>query len=142
MCAQWPANGATDWNTKMLAYLAVEHKTDGKHDITDGGSPTLLDSEANAMLKVHAYKAQGSGFVTAFSLNDQAALIGYVGATSDPAGAGTKVAQTTVQGNVANDAFISFFVGKNKYFEVTATGTPTITWTSLNPSVGAPVDFS
>ncbi len=31
--AEWPANGATDWNTKMLAYLAVEHQTNGTHSI-------------------------------------------------------------------------------------------------------------
>jgi hypothetical protein len=29
--AEWPANGETDWNTKQLAYLAVEHETDGTH---------------------------------------------------------------------------------------------------------------
>ena len=29
--ATWPANTETDWNTKMLAYLAVEHETDGTH---------------------------------------------------------------------------------------------------------------
>jgi len=29
--ATWPANGTTDWNTAMLAYLAVEHNTDGTH---------------------------------------------------------------------------------------------------------------
>ncbi len=29
--ATWPANDDTDWNTKMLAYLAVEHETDGTH---------------------------------------------------------------------------------------------------------------
>lgn len=33
MCAQWPANGVTDWNTKSLAYLAIEHNTDGTHAI-------------------------------------------------------------------------------------------------------------
>lgn len=27
----WPANGATNWNTSMLAYLAVGHNTDGTH---------------------------------------------------------------------------------------------------------------
>lgn len=31
MAIAWPANGATDWNTDMLAYLAVGHNTDGKH---------------------------------------------------------------------------------------------------------------
>ncbi len=29
--AEWPANADTDWNTKMLAYLAIEHETDGTH---------------------------------------------------------------------------------------------------------------
>lgn len=32
--ADWPANGDTDWNTKMLANLAVGHDTDGTHDAT------------------------------------------------------------------------------------------------------------
>ena len=27
--AEWPASGVTDWNTKMLAYLAISHETDG-----------------------------------------------------------------------------------------------------------------
>lgn len=31
--ATWPANGDTDWNTKMLAYLAIEHEADGSHKI-------------------------------------------------------------------------------------------------------------
>ena len=31
--ATWPANGVEDWNTKMLAYLAIEHNTDGTHAI-------------------------------------------------------------------------------------------------------------
>jgi hypothetical protein len=35
MANEWPANGDPDWNTKMLANLAVEHTTEGKHgDIT------------------------------------------------------------------------------------------------------------
>lgn len=29
--AEWPANGDSDWNTKMLAYLAIEHTTGGFH---------------------------------------------------------------------------------------------------------------
>ena len=35
--ATWPANGATDWNTTALAYLAVEHNTDGTHKAATGG---------------------------------------------------------------------------------------------------------
>ncbi len=36
--AEWPASGNTDWNTKMLAYLAIEHETDGTHSssVTNG----------------------------------------------------------------------------------------------------------
>ena len=30
--AEWPADGVTNWNTKMLAYLAVGHATDGTHN--------------------------------------------------------------------------------------------------------------
>ncbi len=29
--ATWPANAETDWNTKMLAYLAIGHDSDGTH---------------------------------------------------------------------------------------------------------------
>ncbi|MCK5017542.1 MAG: hypothetical protein KAS32_10785 [Candidatus Peribacteraceae bacterium] len=29
--ATWPANNDTDWNTKMLAYLAIGHTTGGYH---------------------------------------------------------------------------------------------------------------
>lgn len=38
--ATWPANGDSDWNTKMLAYLAVEHTTDGHHKYPVDGTPT------------------------------------------------------------------------------------------------------
>jgi len=31
--ATWPANAETNWNAKMLAYLAIEHDTDGTHAI-------------------------------------------------------------------------------------------------------------
>ena len=30
--AVWPANGEVDWNTKMLANLAIGHATDGTHN--------------------------------------------------------------------------------------------------------------
>jgi len=41
MCAQWAATGDTDWNTKMLAYLAIGHDTDGTH----GKTQMLTDME-------------------------------------------------------------------------------------------------
>lgn len=42
--ATWPASGDTDWNTKMLAYLAVGHETDGTHNQEDW-SPTSYTGE-------------------------------------------------------------------------------------------------
>lgn len=45
--ATWPANSATDWNTKMLAYLAIGHETDGTHGTKSGfqdrGDPAVID---------------------------------------------------------------------------------------------------
>ena len=40
--ATWPANTETDWNTKMLAYLAIEHETDGTHK--ENATYSLVDS--------------------------------------------------------------------------------------------------
>ena len=34
--AEWPASGDTNWNTKMLAYLAIGHETDGTHGTKSG----------------------------------------------------------------------------------------------------------
>ncbi len=39
--ADWPANGETEWNTKMLANLAIGHDTDGTHRKTQ----MLVDME-------------------------------------------------------------------------------------------------
>ena len=33
--ATWPANAETDWNTKMLAFLAIGHDVDGTHNQED-----------------------------------------------------------------------------------------------------------
>ncbi len=46
--ATWPPNDATDWNTTMLAYLAVDHETDGTHKAAnlgyiDRGDPAAAD---------------------------------------------------------------------------------------------------
>ena len=46
--ATWPASGDTDWNTKMLAYLAVEHNTDGTHSIT-GSSVQVVNTQTGAV---------------------------------------------------------------------------------------------
>ncbi len=139
MCAQWPANADTNWNTKMLAYLAIGHNTDGTHSNIDGDTPTANDSDSNAMAKAHAYLAQTSGFVSAWvEINTTATLSGFVDNTADPAGAGTKVALATAS---AREPFVFFFVPNGLYFELThASQTVTIIWTPLISGGSAPVD--
>lgn len=107
---------------------------------TEGDTAVTVDSESNTMLKSHAYLAQTSGFVTAWAASSYATLKGFVGATTDPAGAGVQVGQSQVV-SFTYDPFISFFVPNGKYFEVTLpTDTPTITWTPVVTGGDAPVD--
>ncbi len=44
--ATWPASGNTDWNTKMLAYLAVGHNTDGTHNQEDSTPSSYAGEES------------------------------------------------------------------------------------------------
>ena len=44
--ATWPATGDTDWNTKMLAYLAIGHDTDGTHNQEDWTPSTQAAAES------------------------------------------------------------------------------------------------
>ena len=65
--ADWPASGVTDWNTKMLANLAVGHDTDGTHTksqmLTDmGWSPTSYAGDEsitfpNGLIMKHGFKS-------------------------------------------------------------------------------------
>ncbi len=105
-----------------------------------GDSPTLNDSESNALLINHAYKTTCTGFVTAFAGGATSTSIkGYVGTTNDPAGVGQQMNWS--DGAAASHVpGISFMVGKGKYFEVTAGIALTITWTPLPSGGGAPVD--
>ena len=100
---------------------------------------TANDSEANAMLKSHAYKAATAGSVSAYSEeNTGNNLRGYVGATNDPAGAGTKVQDSE---SSTGTPFVSIFfdVAKDEYFEITTGGTPTIRWRSIG-TLSEPID--
>ncbi len=109
-----------------------------------GDVPTLKDSGGSDDLeKAHAYRTQTAGFVTAWADGSANEIKGFVHTTNNPAGAGTQVAQSKVQG--ADDAFISFFVGFETttgiFFEVTQTGaTVVITWTPLIAGGAAPID--
>jgi len=143
--ATWPANSDTDWNTKMLAYLAIEHNTDGTHkDAVKSpfSALTLNDSESNAMLKAHAYLAATDGFIHVNTVStDGKVLRGYIGATTDPAGAGSLVQVHVNEGSGLKYESISFSVAKDEYFEITYDGTqaPSIFWRSVG-TLSSPVD--
>jgi len=161
----WPANGTENWNDAMKAHVEVSLASDGKvkdgaefttsaapttdvmvankkyvDDIGTGVTPTANDSESNAMLKGHAYLAQTSGYVNAYvdaGAGNQ--LKGFIGTSSNPAGAGTKVALNS--GSTGDSTNITMFVPNGRYFEVTVTAdTPTILWTSLIAGGGDPID--
>ena len=108
-----------------------------------GDNPTLNDSESNAMLVAHAYLTQTAGFVgvTRFNQSSVVRVSGYVGTTTDPAGAGLLVANDRDDG-ADDESGLNFFVAKGKYFEIVHSGggTSTINWTPLISGGGAPID--
>ena len=102
---------------------------------------TAADSEANDMLKAHAYLAATDGFVCAYvtgSGNGQY-LRGYKDGTDDPAGAGEKLQDHTVQNT--EETSICFSVAEGEYFEIItdSTNEVTIYWRSMG-TLSAPVD--
>ena len=112
------------------AQLANKKYVDDQLDTKDFGEYTKEDDDSNAMVKAHAYLANQDGVVTAFFTSGSAkgnALSGFVGATTDPAGAGDMVARNHA-GDTDHAAFISFRVPSGKYFECTGTGTVEIWW--------------
>ncbi len=108
----------------------------------EGGAPTKNDSGSDAMLKAHAYKAQTAGFVSAYVIYAGTVQI-YVDNTTNPAGAGDKIADQGAPSSNGHYATATAFVPKDYYFEITVGGgggTPTIYWTPLVSSGGAPID--
>jgi len=63
--ATWPANAETDWNTKMLAYLAIGHDTDGTHNQEDWTPATYAGGETatlpNGLIMKMGHSANPSG---------------------------------------------------------------------------------
>ena len=105
---------------------------------------TTEDSDGNAMLKAHAYQAQSAGFVCArvISSSGEVELNGFVGLTSDPAGAGVKVqCSFVVTTTYGTDA--SFAVAKGEYFELTTTSANAVNiyWKSVGRLL-KPIDFN
>jgi len=105
--ATWPANGDTDWNTKMLAYLAVEHNTDGTHDMHDAtGGYMQVDVDG---VKTNVYTKYLTG-----SLDADATTTVAHGVTS----ALTKIISVTTL--VYDDANAKFRVGEFRLAESAA----------------------
>lgn len=103
---------------------------------------TANDSNGDAMLKSHAYKAQTLGFVSVYATLNASGdrIIGFVWNTSDPAGSGTQI-QSSEASSSNDDVSIYFIVPDGKYFEITVGGAnvPTILWIGLG-STDRPVD--
>lgn len=105
--ADWPANGDTDWNTKMLAYLAIEHNTDGTHDVhnSEGG---YMQVDVNGT-KANVYTKYFSGNLDSDSSTSVAHSI-----TSGL----TKILSVTA--SVYNDSFSKATVGSYQDEAITA----------------------
>lgn len=121
-------------DTQIAAYIASEVTLSAY--CTD-------DSESNAMLKAHAYKAVTPGVASVFCYMTAglAWIKGYVGATSDPVGAGTLIHRRS-QDTEGQGYYVGFdlHVAKDEYFEITTSAdTPTIRWISLG-TLSKPVD--
>jgi hypothetical protein len=105
---------------------------------------TNLDSDDNAMLPSHAYKAATDGMVIALANVDPGSardLRLYIGITNDPAGAGDLIDRNENDGSAqANYRSVSFLVAKGEYFEITTyAATPTIRWRSFG-TLSKPID--
>ena len=131
--------GSVDDDTALPTDGAVKAYVDEQIAARTFGASTGVDSESNAFEKAHAYSAPTDGIVTAWTTAGNGIdLKGYVGATTDPAGAGTLEAFAT---NYQGDGnFISFPVPKGKYWEITCNGTLVgVRWRPFG-TLSAPVD--
>lgn len=122
------------------AQIANKKYVDDQVPDVGGDDPVTTDSESQTMVKAHAYLAQTTGFVTAWSNTASVSAIkGYVGTTNDPAGAGTQVGENGSGNSIKS--FVSFFVANGNFFELThAAADVNITWTPLIVGGAAPID--
>ncbi|MHC4124207.1 MAG: hypothetical protein ACYSSI_11585 [Planctomycetota bacterium] len=100
---------------------------DDATDTKNFGAYTTQDDESNNMLKAHAYLANQDGFVTAHTESNTGVkyLMGYIGTTSDPAGAGDLIAYNEMT-TTGHHVFVMFPVASGKYFELTTNSTNAI----------------
>lgn len=96
------------------------------------GQHSNLDDDSNAMLKDHAYLANQDGFVSAVQASSASdkQLIGYIGTTNDPAGAGDRMAGVTSYAGSNKPMSILLVVASGFYFEITdeSTNATSIYW--------------
>ena len=65
--ANWPENGTENWNTAMLAYLAIEHNTDGSHKVPSvGGSMSIVSFDRDMTASTGSQVVTGVGFLPSF----------------------------------------------------------------------------
>ncbi len=103
---------------------------------------TNEDSESNTILKSHAYLAATDGWVSAIVLSGTQGngLVGYVGNTNDPEGAGDLIQGITVPANTTFAVSINFAVAEGEFFEVTSSDTITDIWWKSIGALSKPVD--
>jgi len=100
------------------------------------------DSDNNAMLKTHAYKAATSGIVEAYVTPSGVGqnIRGYVGATDDPVGAGTQIQYRSIDG-AGNVIGFTMHVAEDEYFELRTSSANAINiqWKSYG-TLSKPID--
>ncbi len=131
-------NMVSDSNTQIATQQSIKAYVDTQIAATAGfSSYTTDDSESNAMLKSHAYKAATDGFVVANAGLNSQELNGYVDDTNDPVGAGIRVCYSGFTESAAGT--ITFPVKQDEYFEISTASTPTIYWMSIG-TLSEPID--
>jgi len=107
-------------------------------EFSDGGTPTKVDSDAAAMARNVIYKVSTSGFVTAWNnVNRTNTVQGLIGAANPPT---FEIAENDTDVAASQSNFVSFFVPKDYYFEVTSSENMTINWVPFTTGGGAPVN--
>ena len=100
------------------------------------------DSNTDAMLKAHAYKAATDGYVSAYvtQTNNDEPIKGYVNTSGNPADSENNLIKQSSDSGSGAIKSIGFWVAKDEYFEITqATDTPVIKWKSRG-TLSKPVD--
>ena len=121
---------SSDNDTSFPTTAAVKDYVDTEVTGRAFGEYSRQDSDSANMIKDHAYLANQDGHVTATALSTGVqSLVGYIGSTNDPAGAGDEIQNNTFHTSGVKMS-IYFPVASGKYFEITHSGSnePTIYW--------------